>query len=77
MGNDAFTDRQFATAIDYFTRGIALDSTNHFLYSNRSAAFLCAAAFHAGYFIFHGGERERKIFLISPGALSAQVESAS
>ena len=39
LGNKAFTAGDFKTSIEHFTEAIALDSKNHVLYSNRSAAF--------------------------------------
>ena len=38
-GNTAFSAGDFKTAVELFTSGIALDPTNHVLYSNRSAAY--------------------------------------
>jgi tetratricopeptide (TPR) repeat protein len=37
-GNKAFAAKDYDTAIDLFTQAIALDSSNHVLFSNRSAA---------------------------------------
>ncbi|KAL9350119.1 hypothetical protein Peur_057374 [Populus x canadensis] len=37
-GNEAFSARDYATAVKHFTDAIALSPTNHVLYSNRSAA---------------------------------------
>lgn len=39
QGNKAFAEKQWDTAIDLFTQAIALDPTNHVLYSNRSGAY--------------------------------------
>ncbi|KAI8812832.1 hypothetical protein BJ742DRAFT_791957 [Cladochytrium replicatum] len=39
LGNKAFSSGAYKTAIDYFTQAIEQDSTNHVLYSNRSAAY--------------------------------------
>jgi stress-induced-phosphoprotein 1 len=39
QGNKAFASGDFQTAIDLFSKAIELDSTNHVLYSNRSAAY--------------------------------------
>ncbi|KAL2824798.1 hypothetical protein BDW59DRAFT_147105 [Aspergillus cavernicola] len=38
-GNKAFSAKDYPTAIEKFTQAIALDSTNHVLYSNRSAVY--------------------------------------
>lgn len=38
-GNSALQDGQFEEAIKHYTDAIALDKTNHVLYSNRSAAY--------------------------------------
>lgn len=38
QGNKAFQSKDFDTAIDLFTKAIELDSQNHVLFSNRSAA---------------------------------------
>ena len=37
-GNKAFQAKDYDTAIDLFTQAIALDASNHVLFSNRSAA---------------------------------------
>ena len=37
-GNEAFKRNDFKLACELFTEAIGLDSTNHVLYSNRSAA---------------------------------------
>ncbi|KAK6850257.1 heat shock protein [Apiospora arundinis] len=39
IGNKAIADKNFDEAVDAFTKAIALDGTNHVLYSNRSAAY--------------------------------------
>eukprot|EP00003_Mantamonas_plastica_P023205 TRINITY_DN4121_c0_g1_i1.p1 TRINITY_DN4121_c0_g1~~TRINITY_DN4121_c0_g1_i1.p1 ORF type:complete len:404 (-),score=158.39 TRINITY_DN4121_c0_g1_i1:89-1300(-) len=44
-GNDAFRNRDYASAIDYFTQGISLDPQNHVLYSNRSGSFVGATKY--------------------------------
>ncbi|KAI5298280.1 ubiquitin-protein transferase activating protein, partial [Ascosphaera pollenicola] len=38
-GNKAFAAKDFQTAVEKFTEAIALDPTNHVLYSNRSGAY--------------------------------------
>eukprot|EP01080_Neovahlkampfia_damariscottae_P000567 gene567-8077_t len=38
-GNEAFKQKNFVLAIDYYTKAIELDPNNHVLYSNRSASF--------------------------------------
>ncbi|KAJ7762806.1 activator of Hsp70 and Hsp90 chaperone [Mycena maculata] len=38
LGNKAFAAKDYDKAIDLFTQAIAVDSSNHVLYSNRSAA---------------------------------------
>lgn len=38
LGNKAFAAKDYDTAIDLFSKAIALDSKNHVLWSNRSAA---------------------------------------
>lgn len=42
QGNAAFAAEDYDEAIDKFSQAIALDATNHILYSNRSAAYLAA-----------------------------------
>lgn len=39
-GNTALSERNYATAIEFYTKAIALTPDNHLLYSNRAAAFL-------------------------------------
>ena len=39
QGNAAFSSGDYENAIKLFTQAIELDTTNHVLYSNRSAAF--------------------------------------
>ncbi|KAK8066003.1 hypothetical protein PG997_012750 [Apiospora hydei] len=39
IGNKAIADKNFDEAVDAFTKAIALDASNHVLYSNRSAAY--------------------------------------
>lgn len=38
QGNKAFAAKDYDTAIELFTKAIAIDPTNHVLFSNRSAA---------------------------------------
>ena len=38
QGNKAFAAKDYDNAIDLFSKAIALDSKNHVLWSNRSAA---------------------------------------
>lgn len=38
QGNKAFAAKRYDEAIELFTKAIALDPSNHVLYSNRSAA---------------------------------------
>ena len=38
QGNKAFAAKRYDEAIEIFTQAIALDPSNHVLYSNRSAA---------------------------------------
>lgn len=38
QGNKAFQAKEYDTAIDLFSKAIALDPKNHVLWSNRSAA---------------------------------------
>ena len=38
QGNKAFQAKDYDKAIDLFTQAIAIDPTNHVLFSNRSAA---------------------------------------
>jgi stress-induced-phosphoprotein 1 len=38
QGNKAFAAKDYDNAIDLFTKALALDSENHVLWSNRSAA---------------------------------------
>jgi len=39
-GNQAFKDKDYDAAIDFFTRAIKLDPNNHIFFSNRSAAYV-------------------------------------
>jgi len=43
LGNKALKEKKVAEAEAMYTAGLALDSTNHTLYSNRSAARLLAS----------------------------------
>ena len=38
-GNAAFAAKNYDEAIGFFTEGIAVDTSNHVLYSNRSACY--------------------------------------
>ncbi|CAF1477245.1 unnamed protein product, partial [Rotaria sordida] len=40
--NDAFSEENYDEAINLYTQAIALDGNNHYLYSNRSAAYIKA-----------------------------------
>ena len=55
-GNEAFKVNDFKLACELFTEAIGLDSTNHVLYSNRSAArvilILCVFFVHTVVYIF-------------------------
>lgn len=46
LGNKEFMAKNYAQAVEYFTKAIALDAANHVLYSNRSGA-LCAQSSYA------------------------------
>jgi len=39
LGNDAFASKDFAKAIEHYTKAIQLDSKNHVFFSNRSASY--------------------------------------
>ena len=55
-GNEAFKRNEFKLACEIFTEAIGLDSRNHVLYSNRSAArvilILCIFCAHTVVYIF-------------------------
>ena len=55
-GNEAFKRNEFKLACEIFTEAIELDSTNHVLYSNRSAArvilIICVFFVHTVVYIF-------------------------
>ena len=57
-GNAAFSAGAFEEAISFFTSAIELDPTNHVLYSNRSAAEVCAARAWRG--VGRGGADRRR-----------------
>ena len=40
LGNTQFKNGNYTEAIDFFNKAIEIDSDNHILYSNRSAAYL-------------------------------------
>ena len=74
-GNEAFKRNEFKLACEIFTEAIELDSTNHVLYSNRSAArvilILCVFFVHTVVYIFeaffdrlHLFEKMRLLFLV-------------
>ena len=44
-GNDAFINKDFDQAINWFSQAIELDSKNHILFSNRSGAFCSKGAY--------------------------------
>ena len=48
-GNKAFQAGEFQKAIDNFGEAIALDSSNHVLFSNRSAAFASLKNYQAAH----------------------------
>ncbi|KAK2575716.1 hypothetical protein KPH14_012105 [Odynerus spinipes] len=48
-GNAALQDGRFDEAIKYYTEAIALDSSNHVLYSNRSAAYAKAKQYEKAF----------------------------
>ena len=39
LGNDAFKNKQFKEAADFFTKAIEINPNDHVFYSNRSGAF--------------------------------------
>lgn len=41
-GNACMASQDFEGAVNWYTKGIEMDPSNHVLYSNRSAAFLSA-----------------------------------
>ena len=55
-GNEAFKRNDFKLACELFTEAITLDSTNHVLYSNRSAArvnlIICISCAYTVVYIF-------------------------
>eukprot|EP00639_Heterosigma_akashiwo_P005678 CAMPEP_0194574104 /NCGR_PEP_ID=MMETSP0292-20121207/10093_1 /TAXON_ID=39354 /ORGANISM="Heterosigma akashiwo, Strain CCMP2393" /LENGTH=523 /DNA_ID=CAMNT_0039425567 /DNA_START=175 /DNA_END=1743 /DNA_ORIENTATION=+ len=40
QGNEAFKNKDYDTAINFYSQAISIDPDNHLLYSNRSAAYL-------------------------------------
>ena len=46
LGNKAFATGKFQEAIEHFTEAISLDSKNHVLFSNRSAAYASLGKYH-------------------------------
>lgn len=44
-GNAALQEGKFLEAVDFYGQGINLDSQNHVLYSNRSAAYAKAGEY--------------------------------
>lgn len=39
LGNQSLAKEQYSEAVDYYTKAIEIDPSNHILYSNRSAAY--------------------------------------
>ena len=39
LGNEAYAKKDYDTAVKYFSEAIALNPSNHLLYSNRSACY--------------------------------------
>lgn len=39
-GNECLSKKNFAEAVEWYTKGIEMEPSNHILYSNRSAAYL-------------------------------------
>ncbi|KAJ1485761.1 hypothetical protein T484DRAFT_1566284, partial [Baffinella frigidus] len=44
-GNDAFREKRYPEAIEFYTQAIGADSANHVLYSNRCACFVALAEY--------------------------------
>lgn len=49
QGNEAFAKKDYPTAIDFFTRAIEADPSNHVLYSNRSASYASTREYDKAY----------------------------
>lgn len=45
-GNECLMKKDYIQAIEWYTKGIELEPTNHVLYSNRSAAYLSSKNSH-------------------------------
>ena len=47
QGNQAFSSGDYPRAIELFSQAVAVDPTNHVLYSNRSAAYAATKDYEA------------------------------